>query len=365
MRRALGVLAALVLLGGVTYALIPDSGPGPTKLVTVTGLIGSEKRAFFENQQVKDELAKQGLEVRADSTGSWTMSDKAKQQTDLDFAFPASAAPVKEIQHIWGLQDSPLVPFYSPLVIVTHAPVARVLQENNLATLDDSDHGVWTFKMDAYLAALKSGRKWQDLVGAAAHPELSGTIFVTTTDPQSSSSGAMYIALLSYILNNRQVVSDQAGIDATKDVLHTATALQGGQKSSSDEPFKDFGAGVGNPLVFAYESQVAQLALSGTSTGDMVVMYPDTTIYSDHTVVARSANGQKLASLLQDDEELRRLEARFGFRPQADPSAFAKAVQGKKPDFAPDLTAAKVKQPQVPAQDYLLKLVAAAKGNAQ
>ncbi|MGW2249691.1 hypothetical protein ACWCXH_05775 [Kitasatospora sp. NPDC001660] len=362
MRRALGVLAALVLLGGVVYALIPDPDPGAKKLTTVTGLIGSEKRAFFESQEVKGELAKQGLEVHADSTGSWTMVDQAKQP-NLDFAFPASASPVKEIQRIWGLQDSPLVPFYSPLVIVTHQSDAEVLRQNDLAAHADS--GIWTFAMDKYLNALRSGWKWQDLKGADAHAELSGRIFVTTTDPQSSSSGAMYVALLSYLLNSRQPVSDQAGIDATKDVLRTATSLQGGQKSSSDEPFKDFLAGVGNPLVFAYESQVAQLALSGAPTDDMVMMYPDTTIYSDHTLVARNDKGAKLAGLLQDDPELRRLEAKFGFRPQADPNVFAKEVSGRKPNFAPDLTTAKVKQWQVPTQDVLQKLVAAAKGNAQ
>ncbi|MDH6704156.1 hypothetical protein P3T27_000857 [Kitasatospora sp. MAA19] len=360
MRRALGVLAALALLGGVTYALIPDGKPG-AKRATVVGLIGSEKRAFFENPDVKAELAKQGLEVRADSAGSWTMSEQAKDGSGLDFAFPASTAPARAIQANWGLQDSPLVPFYSPLVVVAHEPVAQVLRQNNLATVDDSK--VWTFRMDDYVAALKAGRQWPDLAGSSAHPELGGPIFVTTTDPESSSSGAMYVALLSYILNNRQVVSDQAGIDASKDVLRSATAMQGGQKSSSDEPFKDFGAGVGNPLVFAYESQVAELALRGQSTGDMVVLYPDTTIYSDHTVVARTENGRKLAGLLQDDEVLRRLEARFGFRPQASPGAFAELMKDKKPVFAPDLTAAKVKQPTVPSLDNLTKLIAAAKGS--
>ncbi|MFD7903688.1 hypothetical protein ACFV4F_08800 [Kitasatospora sp. NPDC059722] len=363
MRRALGVLAALVLLGGVTYALIPDPDPhpGPGPLVKVNGLIGSEKRAFFENQEVKDELAKQGLEVHADSTGSWTMVDQANQ-ANIDFAFPASTSPVKDIQKIWGLQDSPLVPFYSPLVIVTHEAVAAVLKANGLAT---EDAGIVTFRMDAYLEALRNSKKWQDLNGATAHPELSGRIFVTTTDPQSSSSGAMYVALLSYLLNSHQPVADQAGIDASKDVLRTATSVQGGQKSSSDEPFKDFLAGVGNPLVFAYESQAAQLVLSGVPTGDMVVMYPDSTIYSDHTVVARDDKGAKLAGLLQDDPELRRLEAKFGFRPQADKDVFAKEVNGRKPTFAPDLSSAKLKQWQVPTKDVLQKLVAAAKGNAQ
>ncbi|MFG2847893.1 substrate-binding domain-containing protein [Kitasatospora sp. NPDC048296] len=362
MRRALGVLAALVLLGGVIYALVPDDGPDPKKLVTVTGLIGSEKRAFFESPDVKAELAKQGVEVHADSTGSWTMSEQAKSSSGLDFAFPASTAPAREIQRNWGQQDSPLVPFYSPLVVVAHAPVAKILKDNNLASQDESSK-VWTFKMDEYVKDLTAKSKWQDLVGTQGHGDLTGPIFVTTTDPESSSSGALYIALLSYILNNHQVVSDDAGVDAARQVLYQATAMQGGQKSSSDEPFRDFQAGVGNPLLFGYESQVAAMTAQGQPTDDTVVMYPDTTVYSDHTIIARTDSGRKLAALLQDDDALRTLEARFGFRPQARPGAFAELVQGKQPVFAQDLNAARVKQSPVPSLDNLLKLTAAAKGN--
>ncbi|MFF9640086.1 substrate-binding domain-containing protein [Kitasatospora aureofaciens] len=363
MRRALGVVAALALLGGVTYALVPDDGPEPRKTVTVTGLIGSEKRAFFESPEVKAELAKQGLEVHADSTGSWTMSEQAKNNSGLDFAFPASTAPAREIQRNWGQQDSPLVPFYSPLVVVAHAPVAQVLKDNKLAA-QDPDSGVWTFRMDEYVNVLRANRRWQDLTNAEGHGDLAGPIYVTTTDPESSSSGALYVALLSYVLNNHQVVSDDAGVEAARPVLHQATAMQGGQKSSSDEPFRDFQAGVGNPLLFGYESQVASLTAQGQSAGDTVVMYPDTTVYSDHTIIARTENGRKLAALLQDDDALRTLEARFGFRPQARPGAFAELVKGsRQPAFAQDLNAAKVKQSPVPSLDNLLKLTAAAKGS--
>ncbi|MFG3225031.1 hypothetical protein ACGF07_09640 [Kitasatospora sp. NPDC048194] len=365
MRRALGVLAALVLLGGVTYALIPDDGPAAGKAVTVTGLIGSEKRAFFESPEVKAELAKQGLEVRADSTGSWTMSEQAQSSSGLDFAFPASTAPAREIQRNWGQQDSPLVPFYSPLVVVAHAPVAQILRDNKLAARDDAS-GVWTFRMDEYVNALKAKRKWQDLVNAQGHAELSGPIFVTTTDPESSSSGALYVALLSYVLNGDLVVSDDAGVEAARPWLYQATALQGGQKSSSDEPFRDFLAGVGNPLIFGYESQVAAMAVQGQPTGDMVVMYPDTTAYSDHTIIARTENGRRLADVLQNDVALRGLEVRFGFRPQAGGEAFAGQVRGiRQPVFAQDLNAAKVRQATVPSLDNLLKLTRAAKGSAK
>ncbi|MFI8461713.1 hypothetical protein [Kitasatospora sp. NPDC085464] len=360
-RGALGVVATLALLGWVAYALIPDDHKGGPQVVTVTGLIGSEKRGFFEDKDVKDELKKRGLEVRADSTGSWTMSEQAKSTKGLDFAFPASAAPAREIQRNWQLTDSPLVPFYSPLVIVTHEPAAQVLKQNQLADVDAK--GVWTFRMDKYVEALKTGRKWKELPGAEQHPELAGPLFVSTTDPETSSSGALYLALLSYVANGNQVVQDDAGVSAVRDVLATANGLQGMQKISSDEPFRDFFAGVGT-LVFAYESQAAALPLQGKDTGDMVVMYPDTTIQSDHTLVARTDNGRKLADLLENDAVLRGLEARYGLRPQADQEAFWNLMKDKTPHFAHDLRNSGFKQATLPSLDNLLKLTAAAKGGS-
>ncbi|MFD8786027.1 hypothetical protein [Kitasatospora sp. NPDC059599] len=363
MRRGgvLGVVATLALLGWVAYALIPDDSGAGTPVVTVTGLIGSEKRDFFDNPDVKAELKKQGLEVRADSTGSWTMSEQARSTKGLDFAFPASAAPAREIQRNWQLTDSPLVPFYSPLVVVTHESAAKVLKENQLADVDGK--GVWTFRMDKYVAALKSGQKWKDLQGAAEHPELAGPLFVSTTDPETSSSGAMYLALLSYVANGNQVVQDDAGVNAVRDVLATSNGVQGMQKISSDEPFRDFFAGVGT-LVFAYESQAAALPLRGKDTGDMVVMYPDTTIQSDHTLVARTEAGRKLADALENDAVLRGLEARFGLRPQADQEAFWNLMKDKKPAFAHDLRNSGFKQATLPSLDNMLKLTAAAKGGS-
>ncbi|MFJ6140818.1 hypothetical protein [Kitasatospora sp. NPDC092286] len=361
MKRAFGVLAALLLLGGVAYALLKPSDSDPADgAVTVTGVIGSEKRAFFQDPDVIAELAKQGLKVNTETTGSWLMGE-VKLNT-MDFAFPASISAAEALRNQLTIKDAPVRPFYSPLVILAHGPVAEVLAQNGLASVDPATR-VWTFKMDAYLDAVKAGRKWQELKGADAHPELSGSVYLTTTDPASSSSGALYLAVLSYLQNNHQVVSDPAGVAATKDVLRTVTTMQGDQKSSSDEPFKDFVSGFGNPLVLAYESQAAELAVKETPTGDMVVLYPDTTVSSDHTIVGRTEGGRKLANLLRDNARLRELEARYGFRPQADPAAFATAVKGRtNPTFAPDLAAAKLKQAPVPSSEVLTMLTDAAKG---
>ncbi|MFF1902218.1 hypothetical protein [Kitasatospora sp. NPDC058218] len=361
MKRAFGVIAALVLLGGVAFALLktPGDDPGP-KVVTVTGVIGSEKRDFFKDPDVTAALAEQGLKVEVQTTGSWLMGESKVDQ--LDFAFPASLSPAEAIRGQLKLKDAPIRPFYSPLVVLAHQSTAKVLAQNGLASQDQNSR-VWTLKMDEYLNRAKAGQKWEELTGAKEQSDLSGAIYMTTTDPSESSSGALYIALVSYLLNNHQVVSTDAEVQQVKGVLLALTSKQGIQKSSSDEPFRDFLSNVGNPLVLAYESQAAQLAVEGKNAGDMVVLYPDTTISSDHTIVGRTEAGQKLANLLRDNEKLRKLEAKYGFRPQSDPAAFGLQTAGREnPAFAPDLKPAGVKQAPVAEPTMLTKLVDAAKG---
>ncbi|MFG3049854.1 hypothetical protein ACGFZP_02720 [Kitasatospora sp. NPDC048239] len=368
MRRVFGVLAALVLLAGVGVALFWTDGGDPDgkdKVITISGVIGSEKREFFADPDVVAELRKKGLKVDTVTTGSWLMGDSDLK--DYAFAFPSSLSPAEDIRRRRQINTEPVRPFYSPLVVLAHRQVADVLKGNGLASVSDS--GVWTFKMDPYLKAVQDGRRWQDLTGTKDHAELSGSIFLTTTDPSTSSSGALHLAAISYLANGHQVVSDDAGVARVAGVVKQVTSMQGDQKTSSDGPFKDFLSGVGNPLVLVYESQVAALSAKGTTTpggsaGDLVVLYPDTTVSSDHTLVALQPGGEKLAAALRDDPVLRDLEARYGFRPQADPTALGRAVKDAKggPVYAPDLSAAGVQQAQVPTVAILNKLINAAKG---
>ncbi|MFF2039329.1 hypothetical protein ACFVVX_02775 [Kitasatospora sp. NPDC058170] len=362
MRRVFGVLAALVLLAGVGVALFwPGGDPdGKDKVITISGVIGSEKREFFADPDVVAALRKQGLKVDTVTTGSWLMGDSDLDR--YDFAFPSSLSPAEEIRQKKSIKSESVRPFYSPLVVLAHRQVADVLKSNSLATV--SETGVWTFKMDGYLKSVQSGLRWQDLNGTKEHAELSGSIFLTTTDPETSSSGALYLAAVSYLANGHQVVSDDAGVARVAGVLKQVTSMQGDQKTSSDGPFKDFLSGVGNPLVLVYESQVAALSTKGTTPDDLVVLYPDTTVSSDHTLVTLKPDGDKLATALRDDPALRDLETRFGFRPQADPAALGRAVKNRKGGlvYAPDLAAAGIQQAQVPRVAVLNKLINAAKG---
>lgn len=361
MRRLVGVLVALVLVAGVTVVVWRSccGGVGPTTppLTTLHGVIGSEKAEFFRDPGVQQALAAKGLKVDVTSAGSLEMSDQSVRGND--FAFPSSSVVANDIK---GLNPVPVRPFYSPLVIVAHSATAQLLAQNHLAA--QSASGVWTFDMTGYLKALNDKTNWQSLQGASGDPSLSGRLYVTTTDPASSSSGALYLAVMSYLANGGTVVSDQAGVDRTSQLMRYVTQLQGAQLPSSDGPFRNFVSGVGNPLVWVYESQVASEALKGTLPADTVLLYPDTTFLSDHTVVELTPGASALAVALRDDPKLQNLEARLGFRPAGNPQAFAQAMAGARTKgFAPDLSAAGVAQVAIPATPVMRQLVAAAEGS--
>jgi hypothetical protein len=70
------------------------------------------------------------------------------------------------------------------------------------------------------------------------------------------------------------------------------------------------------PLVMIYEAQFISQAVKDNSgiVGEMVLMYPEPTIYSKHILVALSENGARLGELLQNDPELQQLAVEHGFR---------------------------------------------------
>ncbi|WP_406061687.1 hypothetical protein OG462_27770 [Streptomyces sp. NBC_01077] len=352
-RRILGIVLAVLLLGGVAAVLVTggDKDTG-TATKTVRGVIGSEKAEFFTDPQVVKALAAKGFTVGTETSGSWDMEELPLE--GYDFAFPSSKAPADELRAKAAKKTrattAPLRPFYSPLVVVAHSAAARVLSGNGLATLGPRGTS-GTLKMDAYLAAARADRTWQQLKGAAGHAELSGTLFITSTDPVASNSGALYLAAASYVADGGRVAGDKAAVTRTAPLLRKLVQVQGAQQSGSDAPFRDFISGVGNPLVLVYESQVAAQLLAGRPMGDLVVLYPDTTVNSDHTLVPLTENGRALGELLSTDPELRKLAVRHGFRPQGAASEFTTATQSHTEYLNQTLTG--VRQAPVPTSKVL------------
>lgn len=349
MRRIAGIVLAVLLIGGVAVAVVAgrESRDTSTATKTVQGVIGSEKAEFFADPEVVKALAAKGFTVRTETSGSWAMDQQSLE--GQDFAFPSSKAPADQVQRRSKGQGGPVRPFYSPLVVVAHRTAAEVLAGNGLATLSGRSTG--TLRMDPYLRAAQADRTWQQLKGSAGHPELTGTVFIASTDPVASNSGALYLAAASYVADGGRVASDDAALDRTGPLLKKLITVQGAQQTSSDAPFRDFISGVGNPLVLVYESQVASLLLQKKDVGDLVVLYPDTTVSSDHTVVPLTEDGRTFGELLGTDARLRELAVRHGFRPQGAAAEFTAATAGHTAFLNQKLTG--VRQAPVPTAEVL------------
>ncbi|MGW6013330.1 hypothetical protein [Streptomyces sp. NPDC055210] len=353
MRRIIAIVLAVFLIGGVAAAVVAgrEDQDSSTATKTVQGVIGSEKAEFFADPDVVKALAARGYTVETETSGSWAM--EGLDLKGYDFAFPSSQAPAGELASKYHVRQPLPRPFYSPLVVVAHRSAAEVLAGNGLATLrgNGGGKGNGTLDMKAYLKAAGADRTWQQLKGAEKHGELSGTLFISTTDPTSSNSGALYLAAASYVADGGRVADGAAAVDRTAPLMRKLISVQGSQQTSTDAAFRDFVSGVGNPLVLVYESQVAALLAGGQGVDDLVVLYPDTTANSDHTVVPLTPEGRALGELLGTDKELRGLAVRHGFRPQGAAAEFTAATDAHTTYLNQTLTG--VRQVPVPASKVL------------
>ncbi|WP_412537750.1 hypothetical protein R8Z50_17960 [Longispora sp. K20-0274] len=315
MRRALSVLLAVVLIGGVVAAVLlgrDDDGRDPGSATTVTGVIGSEKLPFFTDPDVVVAFARHGLTVKVDPLGSREMT--TRDPKTYDFAFPSSAPTAERIERQLGTSRH-YTPFSSPMAVATFTPVAELLATQRLATRNADGH--WTLDMKAYVEAAGRGLRWGDIPNSAAVALPSRHVLVTTTTPRASNSAAMYAAVAGYMANNERVLGDESQARAVLDRVAPLFRDQGYLETSSEYPFESYlSQGMGySPLVWIYEAQF----LGAKVKPEMTMVYPSPTVLSQHTVVPRTDAGDKVGNLLVNDPELRKLAAKHGFR-TPDPS---------------------------------------------
>jgi hypothetical protein len=85
--------------------------------------------------------------------------------------------------------------------------------------------------------------------------------------------------------------------------------------------------GIGKaPLVMIYEQQFLEYILSHPNPNpDMVLLYPQPTILSKHTMVALSENGARFAQIMVSNPKIISIAHRYGFRTQDNTELFAAA----------------------------------------
>lgn len=347
-KRVLGILLAVVIAAGVVIAIVigrpfgnlgggGTNGPGPQNLTVVSGVIGSEKKPFFDDPEVKAIFAEAGLDVQVVTAGSRQIATSV-DLSDVDFVFPSSAPAAEKIKRETKA-STVYAPFYSPMAIATFKPIVELLKSAGMASQDSA--GTWHLDMKAYLAAVAAGTRWNQLPGAADVYNSSRSVLISSTDIRQSNSAAMYLSMASYVANENNVVSSQASQDAVIDEMAELFLEQGFSASSSEAPFEDYlSQGIGSkPMVMIYEAQFLGRQMNeetaASITDDMVLMYPSPTVLSKHTVVPLTDLGDKVGKMLVDDPRLAQLAAQYGFRP-ADPAVFTQVLTDHELDVPPN-----------------------------
>ncbi|MFC4120495.1 three-helix bundle dimerization domain-containing protein [Nonomuraea zeae] len=325
------VAAAVVVAAVVVVNVRQAQVPAPPPLTIVRGVIGSEKKAFFEDPRVVRALAGKGVRVEVEPAGSRQIATSV-DLARYDFAFPSSAPAGEWIQRQRRISTK-YTPFSSPMAIATFRPIADLLIKAGVA----KQGPVLAFNVGRYLELVTTDVTWDQLPGNAAYP-VDKSVLVSTTDPRTSNSAAMYLAIAGYVANGGKIVH---GAGAEKSVLPLMTKLftsQGYTDNTSEGPFHEYlTVGMGPaPLVWIYEAQFIDAATRGQVKPGMVLMYPSPTVLSQHTLVPLNASGDRVGRLLSTDPELQRLAAEHGFR-SGDTARFAEVAADHRVPIATDL----------------------------
>jgi len=281
--------------------------------VAVRGLIGSEKEPFFADARVQQALAVQGITVTVEKAGSRSIASRF-DASKHDFGFPSGAPAAWQLQK-QAKASSVFNPFYTPMVLASWRPIADILVANGVAQREGDFY--YITDMPGLMAMIAKGTRWRDLKASQAFAT-GKAVLLNSTDVRTSNSGAMYLALASYLANKQQIVQSQQDMADIQSAVEPLFLRQGFQEQSSAGPVEDYLAlGMGKtPLLMAYESQMIEMWLKHPDKikSDMVIMYPKPTVYSKHVLVPYTPAGQRLGTALESDPKLRELAHEYGYR---------------------------------------------------
>jgi hypothetical protein len=359
LRKVVGPLLAVFVLAGVTFAIrysarearqAQIASERAAARITVSILTSSEKEHFLEDPELAKVLADQGMAITVQKAGSREIASRSDLKS-FDIAFPAGAhAAVKIAQNTGSKRIFTF--FYSPMAVASWKSLIPVLEESGL--VQQKQNAYFIVDMGKLLDLMEKGTRWKDLPGNTAY-SVGKSVLVTSTDVRKSNSAAMYLSLAAYLANGNNVVATDADADKIAGKMVTLFSRQGYQESSSSGPFEDYTAmGIGKaPLVMVYEQQFLEYVFAHANPNpDMVLLYPEPTILSKHTMVALTDNGARFAHEMISDPKVNAVAERYGFR-AADNTELFKEAEAKK--LAIPHTIVDVIDP--PTYDILEKLI--------
>jgi hypothetical protein len=346
--RALITLVLLLAFGGTLFYALQGQRQDQVQqqeqqaiasATPLAGIIALDVEPFFKDPRVVKVLAANKLPVNVVRIGSREMAGKVVAGSTPDFFFSSGVVAANQIAEAARKANIPAAqssPFFTPLVIASWEPIAKILVANGIAK--PLSPKVYGLDMARLTELMLKKKRWKDLKDAGGY-DVSRSVLVSTTDVRRSNSAAMYLALTSHALTG-DIVTDRATAQATALKLAELFKRQGYQENYVNGNFDDYVAiGIGKtPLAFIYENQLVNYALARKGVAaDMVLLYPQPTIVNKVVFIATNERSKALAELLANNAELQGIAVEYGFR-VADTQRFVNAVQATGLAVEPRLT---------------------------
>lgn len=325
-RFVIGLTLLVAVLAGGAWLLLRQGAQA--EKVTITCVGGSEKSDLIRDPEVTRRLQKQyGITVQWSSMGSYdqvrlSKDDLAARGVNCLWPSSASARSVFEATHKGEFPEYRAETLLqSPEVVYAGPQGLAALKKAGLVVETEGHHQLDLQKL--LTGHVLEGKRWEDL-GAG---KLRGPVNISSTDPVKSNSGFTLAQLeLTMIASDDPYRSPS--IAQAREALPRMRQIydsQGLQATSSDNGFRQWltqGGEYSAPLYAGYENQIMQaITVGGNAEAlmkNVVMLYPDPTVYSDHPVLALDKDAQRLIDALKDKEIQQLAWKKYGFRSAID-----------------------------------------------
>ncbi|MDG4560062.1 MAG: substrate-binding domain-containing protein [Candidatus Competibacter sp.] len=315
---------AVVLAGTIGYSVIERSHINhlvrqETQTQTLKGFASVDGEPFLKDARVQKILADHKLRIEITQLLSREMASKVSVAPDAPQFFLSAgtlaAQRITDAAKRLNITTTTYSPLYSPLIVASWEPVAQILTSNGAAI--KSGDRVYDLDLATITDFMLQKKRWKDLQNHEGY-DVSRSVLITTTDPRTSNSGTMYLALASHALNGHEVVTDRETARRLAGQIAELYKRQGYLEHSSDKIIQDYlSIGMGKvPLAFLYEFQIVAAKTLGNRSipADVVLLYPKPTIFNKQVFVALNNAAKTLGELLSTDPELQKIAVEYGFR---------------------------------------------------
>ncbi len=304
--KLLGIIIIIVVIGvAVAYVFIAREGLpslgnlAPKKLVTVSGLIGSEKSNFLEDPALVRRLRlNHGLKIDFRKAGSIEMV-RTDMGAGSDFLWPSSQLALELYKEGGNKPKREGLIFSSPLVYYAWDEVAAALESKGM--IQETDGVLYLRRHKELFDLILAPTEW-----SALGLDFYGKISLISTDPNLSNSGMLFAGLAANVISG-DVIDSQA-LSAVAPRVKGLFARMGYLQHSTGILFEDefLKKGAGQyPMIVGYENQIVEFSLKNPELWERVShrirsIYPVPTVWSSHAFIALTEKGERLLEALSD-----------------------------------------------------------------